>query len=225
MPADTPCERRAGRPVNRCGSIPAVRQGGLGATIVLFTIALIILVGAALAYASRGNPSTITVQGAKVHATVLLKQTADYRNAFNRYVLDSNNPAAMTFRTGAATAATELFNTVTQYGFYQAPPPQSVVAGSPAPTWLYKDQASVPGVGAGGVGSLIYIPAIDREACIEVNQQLYGTRVVPDNATAGSALTAGGAVAFDASLNGRATGCYHSTTDNNYVFYATLDEA
>ena len=209
----------------RQGSTRAVRQGGIGATIVLFTIALIMLVGAALAYASRGNPSAITAQGAKVRASVMLKQTADYRNAFNRYVLDSGDPALMTFHTGAANAATELFNTITQYGTYQAPPPQSVVQGSPTPNWRYKDQARVPGVGTGGIGSLIYVPAMTRDACIEVNHQLYGTRTVPDNATAGAALTAAGTVLFDASLNGQATGCYHSTADDNYVFYATLNEA
>ena len=214
-----------GRYASRRGSLCAARQGGIGATIVLFTIALIVLVGAALAYASRGNPSAISLQGAKVLASVMLKQTADYRNAYYRYVLDSGDPALMTFHTGAANAATELFNSVAQYGFYQAPPPQAVVMGSPAPNWVYKDQASVPGVGAGGIGSLIYVPAMTREACIEVNRQLYGIRVVPDNTTAGAALTAAGAVTFDASLNGEATGCYHSTADDNYVFYATLNEA
>ena len=64
-----------------------------------------------------------------------------------------------------------------------------------------------------------------KATCIEVNQQLYAKREVPDNSTAGSALTAAGAVLFDVSLNGRATGCYHSTADDNYVFYATLNEA
>ena len=225
MPADTSCSLKAARRACGSGRTDAARQGGIGATIVLFTIALIMLVGAALAYASRGSPSTISVQGAKVHASVMLKQTADYRNAYNRYVLDSNNPFLMTFRTGAANAVTELFNNVTQYGIYQAPPPQAVVSGSPAPDWLYKDQARVLGVGFGGIGSLIYVPAITREACIEVNQELYGVRIVPDNATSGATLAGAGAVTFDVSLAGRATGCYHSTADDNYVLYATLNEA
>ena len=208
MPADTSRSLKAGRRACGGGRTNAVRQGGIGATIVLFTIALIMLVGAALAYASRSNPSTISVQGAKVHASVMLKQTADYRNAYNnRYVLDSNSPLLMTFRTGAANAVTELFNGVMQYGIYQAPPPQAVTAGSPAPDWLYKNQARVPGIGFGGIGSLIYVPAITREACIEVNQELYGLRTVPDNATSGTTLAGAGAVTFDISLAGRATGC------------------
>ncbi len=196
------------------------RQRGMGATIILFTIALIVLVGAALAYASRGNPSAANVQGGKVYASVLLKQSADYHDAYSRFIFDGGNAANMTFN-GAVTA-NELFNPATQYGTYQAPPPQSVIPPA-TPNWLYKSQAKVPAVGSGGTGSMIYVPNVTNEACIEVNQQLYGTRSIPSSATTTAALAATGLVTLDAALSGRATGCYVGTDATN-VFYVTLNE-
>ena len=196
------------------------RERGMGATIILFTIALIVLVGAALAYASRGNPNAANVQGGKVYASVLLKQSADYHDAYSRYIFDGGNAATMTFN-GAITA-NELFNPATQYGSYQAPPPQSVIPPAVA-TWGYKNMARVPGVGSGGSGSLIYVLNVTPEACIETNQQLYGTRTIPPS-TSGTAAELAGAspLVLDVTLNGRATGCYSNGGTN--IFYVTLNE-
>ncbi len=211
---------------NRCWQRDYQRQQGMAATVILFTIALIAVLGAALALAARANPTSVGLYGAKVYASVLLKQAADYRSAYSRYVLDGGSIALMTFHTGAPTSATELFNSATQYGVYQAPPPQSFMAGNVPSDWLYKGEAKVPGVGAGGTGSLIFLPMLTRDACLEINHQLYGVRTTPDSATAGATLAAAsGTVLLDATLSGRATGCYHSTIDDNYVFYATLNEA
>ena len=196
------------------------RQRGMGATIILFTIALIVLVGAALAYASRGNPNAANVQGGKVYASVFLKQSADYHDAYSRYIFDGGNAANMTFN-GAVTA-NELFNPATQYGSYQAPPPQSVIPPAVA-TWAYKNNARVPGVGSGNAGSMIYVLNVTQDACTEVNQQLYGVRTIPTSATGTAAELAGaGAVVLDAALNGRATGCYVNGGTN--IFYVTLNE-
>ena len=197
------------------------RQRGMGATIILFTIALIVLVGAALAYASRGNPSAANVQGGKVYASVLLKQSADYHDAYSRFIFDGGNAANMTFNITPATA-NELFNPSTQYGTYQAPPPQSVIPPAVA-TWLYKNNAKVPGVGSGGPGSMIFVANVTQEACTETNQQLYGVRSIPTSATTVASLTGTGAVTLDVSLNGRATGCFVNTEATN-VFYVTLNE-
>ena len=192
----------------------------MGATIILFTIALIVLVGAALAYASRGNPNAANVQGGKVYASVLLKQSADYHDAYSRYIFDGGNAATMTFN-GAVTAS-ELFNPATQYGSYQAPPPQSVISPAVA-SWLYKKDAKVPLVGSGNPGSMIYVLNVTQDACIEVNQQLYGVRAIPPSTAGDSATLAGaGPVVLDATLNGRATGCYTNSGMN--IFYVTLNE-
>lgn len=196
------------------------RQRGMGATIILFTIALIVLVGAALAYASRGNPSAANIQGGKVYASVLLKQSADYHDAYSRFIFDGGNAANMTFNGTAG--PNELFNPATQYGSYQAPPPQSVIPPATA-TWLYKNNARVPGVGAGGAGSMIYVANVTREACIEVNQQLYGSRTLVTSTTASTDLTGSTALVLDNTLSGHATGCYTSSDGIN-VFYVTLNE-
>ena len=200
------------------------RQRGMGATIILFTIALIVLVGAALAYASRGNPSATSGQGGKVYAGLLLKQSADYHDAYSRYVFDGGNAGTMTFTTTPPppSTANELFNPTNQYGSYVAPPPQAVTTGTPV--WKYQSKASVPGVGAGGVGNMIYVLDLTKDACQEVNHQLYGTRSAPTGATSAATLAGAGPVTLDATLTGRAIGCYLSSADTNYVFYAMLNE-
>ena len=196
------------------------RQRGMGASIILFTIALIVLVGAALAYASRGNPNAANVQGGKVYASVLLKQSADYHDAYSRFIFDGGNAANMTFN-GAVTA-NELFNPSTQYGNYQAPPPQSVIPPA-TPTWLYKNGARVPSVGSGTSGSLIYVLNVTSDACNEVNRQLYGVRSIPTSSTGTTTELAGTtAIVLDVTLAGRATGCYVNGGIN--TFYVTLNE-
>ena len=192
----------------------------MGATIILFTIALIVLVGAALAYASRGNPNAANVQGGKVYASVLLKQSADYHDAYSRYIFDGGNAATMTFN-GAVTA-NELFNPATQYGSYQAPPPQSVVPPAVA-TWLYKNLARIPGVGSGNPGSMIYALNVTPEACIEANHQLYGTRTIPASVVGTpTELSGATSIVLDATLSGRATGCYSNSGAN--TLYVMLNE-
>ena len=87
-------------------------QRGMGATIILFTIALIVLVGAALAYGSRGNSKAFSNESAKVFSSVLLKQSAEYRDAYNRYIFDGGIAANMTFDTAATTGLMSLVNSI-----------------------------------------------------------------------------------------------------------------
>ncbi len=220
--AAVPSRRRsAGRPRLQA-SVLRGRQRGMGATIILFTIALIVLVGAALAYASRGNPSAINTQGARVYSGVILKQSADYRDAYSRFVFDGGNASTMTFNIPPL-AVGDLFNPTAQYGTYQAPPPQSM-NGAAAAVWLYNKQVVVNGVGTTAAESVTYVPDVSLAVCEEINNQLYGGKTIPTSATvASSALVTNGTV-FDATPVGRAAGCFQ-TSDGKYVVYATLGEA
>lgn len=195
----------------------------MGATIILFTIALIVLVGAALAYASRGNPSAINVQGARVYSAVLLKQSADYRDAYSRYLFDGRSAAAMTFNTDK-TSALDLFASATQYGTYQAPPPQALTTGA-TQSWAYNASMLVNGIGtATGRESVAYVSRLTPETCGEINNQLYGSAVIPVATTAAEANLSVAATVFDDASTGRATGCFQ-TSDGKNVFYTTLAES
>ena len=201
------------------------KQRGMGATIILFTIALIILVGAALAYANRGGNSAVNVQGARVYSAVLLKQSADYRDAYSRLIFDGLvSPSSMTFNT-PTTPATDLFSPATQYAVYQAPPPQALITGAPL-QWSYNANVLVSGVGtAGGPESIVYVQQLSQATCAQINNQMYGTTVIPTATIASSSLTAvGAAIDTSATVTGRSTGCM-ITTDGVYVFYSTLAES
>ncbi len=200
------------------------KQRGMGATIILFTIALIILVGAALAYANRGGTSAINLQGARVYSAVLLKQSADYRDAYSRFVFDGGNTATMTFN-AANLPAGDIFAPSTQYGVYQAPPPQALVTGGPL-QWSYNSNVFVSGIGtATGPESIVYVQKLTFDTCVQINNQMYGTTAIPAATIASTALgTAGTAIDTSATVTGRSTGCM-STTDGVYVFYSTLSES
>ena len=199
-----------------------LRQSGLGATVILFTISLLILVGFALAYANRSSAGAINMQGAQVYSAVLLKQSADYRDAFSRFVFDGGNATAMTFN-AAGLPQGDLFNPATQYGVYQAPPPQALNIGA-TNVWGYNHNVRVKGVGTdAGSDVVAYVANLTQATCQQINNQMYGTTTIPVATIASAALATPG-TAFDTSpVVGRATGCF-ATTDTVYVFYSTLAE-
>ncbi|MES2830368.1 MAG: hypothetical protein V4695_00050 [Pseudomonadota bacterium] len=200
-------------------------QRGMGATIVLFTIALIVLVGAALALASRGNPSAINTQGGKVYSGVLLKQSADYRDGYSRFIFDGGNPATMTFNT-ALNANTDLFNPTLQLAVYQAPPAQATPLAADN-VWRYNGAVTLDGVGtAAGTESITYVSGITREVCAQANFQMYGTTDVPVSTVADAAAAAVANVNFPATAPatpGRANGCME-LADGSFLFFSTLGE-
>ena len=199
------------------------KQRGMGATIILFTIALIILVGAALAYANRGGTSGVNVQGARVYSAVLLKQSADYRDAYSRFVFEGGNTATMTFN-AANLPAGDLFSPTTQFGVYQAPPPQALTTGA-TPAWSYNANVLVKGVGTdSGPDSIAYVSQLSLETCKQINNQMYGTVAIPSAPIASTALATGGTAIDTSPTVGRSTGCM-ITSDSVYVFYSTLAES
>jgi hypothetical protein len=201
---------------------PLFRQRGMGATIVLFTIALIVLVGAALAYGSRGNSRAFSNESAKVMSSVLLKQSAEYRDAYNRYIFDGGVAGDMSFTVTAVSPAKALFDPVKQYGSLQAAPSDALSAAGAA-DWAYKKNAALTGVGGTSADSIVYVTNVKEDVCKQINKQMYGDDLATTPHSLGIALSAiGAAVALDITA-GRVTGC-EITSDSIYVFYSTLAE-
>lgn len=199
------------------------RQSGMGATIILFTIALIVLVGAALAYATRGNPKAVNVQSARIFSGLVLKQSADYRDAYSRFIFDGGVASTMTFNASTPTNL-DLFLPSAQYGTYQAPPSQAMNTGASA-AWLYNNNVVVTNIGTALPDSIAYIPDVTLAVCTEVNNQMYGTASIPASGLANIAALSGNTAATVTmgSLT-RSTGCF-STADTKYVVFTTLNEA
>lgn len=200
-------------------------QRGMGATMILFTIALIVLVGAALAYASRGNPSAAVSQTAKVQSAVVLKQAADYRDAYNRYIFDGLSQATLTFDT----ASTGLFFPTTQYGNLQAAPQQAMLTLSTATTWLFSKLIVVTGIGTAAADTIAYLPDVSLALCREVNNQMYGTgsaAAPPVSTTASAVNLASGAGTLgnpETNTGTRAAGCFQGS-DGKYIVFNVLGE-
>lgn len=195
----------------------------MGATIILFTILLIVLVGAALAYANRGGISVVSTQGARVYGAVLLKQSADYRNAYSRFVFDKGNHHAMTFN-AAGLPPTDLFAPATKSSGYHAPPAQALTAGASV-SWLYNPNVVVKGMTSNtGAESIAYVPNLTLDVCIQINHQVYGSSAIPSARVPSAALMQRGTVIDTSPAIGRSVGCF-VTADNVYVFYSTLAES
>jgi hypothetical protein len=199
------------------------QQRGMGATVILFTIALIVLVGAALAYGSRGNSKAFTGESAKVMSSVLLKQSAEYRDAYNRFIFDGGNAVTVTLDN----ATTGLFEPSKQYGIKQDPPLKAFETAA-AQIWLMSKLVAIPGVGTGIASTVTFLPGLQVDVCKQVNLQLYGSDVIPDESTPLSAATIGsaGGLMASATSTGRAAGCVKTagTAATQYVFYSTLAE-
>ena len=199
-------------------------QRGMGATVVLFTIALIVLVGAALAYASRDNPTAITTQSAKLQAALLLKQSADYRDAYSRFIFDGKDAATMTFNAPVApNEARDLLFPASQYGSYQSPPAAAMASGTGG-SWAYNQAVDVTGVGTSGANtdSVVYVDNVAITVCEQVNAQLYGVAAVDPASITLSDLSAPAAWGV---TSGRSVGCFKNLSGTpHYVFYATLAE-
>lgn len=200
---------------------PLAGQHGMGAAMILFTIALIVLAGAALAYASRGNASLVNSQQARAQAAVVLKQAANYRDAYNRYVYDGNSPATVTFDT---TPSTGLFLPSALYGTYLAPPPQAM-NGVAVAQWLFNKSIVVNNIGTAASDTIAYVPDVASAVCGEVNNQLYGTAAIPTSGAQTVALMAGSVTPIDSVANAtnRPIGCFKGF-DNKYFIFAALGE-
>lgn len=200
------------------------RQRGMGATVILFTIALIVLVGAALAYGSRGNSKVFTGESAKVMSSVLLKQSAEYRDAYNRYIFDGGVAANMLF-TNAATVG--LFNSDKQYGIQQDPPAKAFATITGPHLWGYNEKVVVTGVGsdipATGYDSIVYVTGVAPEVCAQINTQLYGDPVIPEELSLADLSLTTTPTITSPSHTGRATGCI-KLNSAGYAFYSTLAE-
>jgi hypothetical protein len=199
---------------------PLSKQHGMGATIILFTIALIVLVGAALAYGSRGNSKAFSNESAKIMSSVLLKQSAEYRDAYNRYIFDGGTAAAMKFD---ATSPDGLFNSTKQYGIQQDPPAKAFVTPASLTPWDYSDKVIVTGVGSGTADSIVYVAGVTQEVCEQINTQLYGGTSAATKEAAIATVVAMKATSTITSSAGKATGCIQ-LNDLTYVFYSTLAE-
>ena len=199
-------------------------QRGMGATMILFTIALIVLVGAALAYASRGNPTAVNKQTAKVQSAVVLKQGADYRDAYNRYIFDGLSQTTLTFDA----TTTGLFLPATQYGNLQAAPQQAMSTLTTPTAWLFSKLIVVTGIGTTAADTIAYLPDLSAAVCSEINNQLFGTGVAaPPVSTTASATTLGTGTATlanpETNTGTRAAGCFQGS-DSKYIAFNVLGE-
>lgn len=203
------------------------RQRGF-AGIVYLVIGLIAVVMSGMAYMSRSPSASTEDDVAKAHAPILLKQSSDFKSAFDQVTVTAVDPANVTFD---ATPGTGMFDPSAgaKFGVRHVPPPK--LAASGIPDYVYHKQVQLPGIASPLPDYLVAVGNLTLPACRVINRILYNDGVVATPATSSGTLadwTTSPAVIDDsasvaANYAGRHEGCIQ-TSDGVYVYYKSLKE-
>lgn len=198
------------------------KQGGFVGVIFL-AIALIAIVMVAIAYMSRSSTSGVSDQGAKTNASVLLKQSADFKSGFDRLLVSGTvTPTQVTWDT---TPVTGLFDPAAGYAILQTPP--AAAQSTPQP-YTYSKLVTLAGVGTGAADNVLTLGNLTLAVCQQINKALFNDLVAaaPPATTATTAqwTTAPSAIADGTGgKSGRSEGCV-GTSDGGYVYYKAMNE-
>jgi hypothetical protein len=204
--------------------------------VVFLAIALIVIVTASIATMSRSSASGTADESFKATSSIILKQSADLKDAFDRMIVASNLSASqITFDDQATTG---IFNPTSEprYAIRPMIPSIGLVNTSSVATYSYAKGVRLPGVGADARADYIITAGdLNLKTCQSINRQRYG-----DVLSAAPAVSTGSlAVWFPAIPGGVATvddsaitatnyrlrpeGCVQ-TSDGKYVYYKAVVE-
>ncbi|MFT5531815.1 MAG: hypothetical protein ACI8WM_003008 [Burkholderiaceae bacterium] len=197
------------------------RKRSTRVAVFLFTVALIVLAGAALVYDSRVNPEVFARANTQLVSAALLKQSAEHRDAYNRYIFDGGRAQDAVLD---VTANVGLFDPKKSYGTKQDPPLKAfdLPAAVKPPIWQISRTVKIPGVGTGKAATVAFVHGLKLGVCSQINLQLYGVEAIPPEALILTSTSLSGKMSKESF--GRYTGCVATGTPVDYVFYSTLAE-
>jgi hypothetical protein len=225
-------------------------KGGFAIGPILFIIALIAVIGAALSSGSGGFNASSGEETARVNATNIMGQGTNYKIAIDR--LASNGfsvptaPGVVSQAAGATVAADGIDFTVDCSGtsspadgsncLYttlggaisrQTPPAKGVPAATITATTPYQFHVvDMPGIGLAANEDLVVTVPVSQPVCEKIVTSLYGTSATVGAHGGTPAITTGAVTDFDTpaastSVTGRMANCVSSGTD--YLFYQVLN--
>lgn len=180
-------------------------QRGFAVAPLLLAVALIGVLMAGFAMASRGTSSNANTESVKVNAGLLLKQATDYRDAASRYMADG-----MIVPVAAGTEATDfldptkdtaLTNTTRGYAIVHTVPAAAMAGGS-AGAWTFNPVFVGTDVGGAGKDPAMEVVGVSDNLCRRINNMIYS-----DTMTGAIPTTL---------ASGRTEGCWNNGTKNVY---------
>ena len=210
------------------------KQSGFAGAVFL-VIALVSIVIGAIAMMSRGYTSGVTEQSAKINASVMMKQTSDMKDGFDRMLITTGLTAdAVTFD---ANTTTGLFNPTSgaQYAVKGIPPASSVKADPTLPNgieYTYNKTVKLPGVGDTSLEDyVVTLHGVNLLTCQAINHALFNDLLTATPASSGGSSTGWSTTpaSIDDSANTainynlRSEGCVASS-DGDYIYYKAMVE-
>ena len=211
-------------------------NAGIAIGPILFIIAILAILAAAIAAGSGSFTSGTTKESATTKSSALIQIGDTLKVGMDRIVMEGQvaDPTSVTTDVTVTTGTTALFSP-TGGG---VSPPSPAMANTPGVDVWYFPTGVVKGIGTGGTNyDVLAVLPVSAGVCAEVNNKTTGTATTPSAAALGdfTSVTAGavtGGTAWPASLSGLATGCVNSSDvtvstsgsspSSAYFFYQVL---
>lgn len=203
-----------------------IRQGGF-IGVIFVAIALLAIVMVALGLMSRSSNGSTSEQSAKTNASILLKQTSDFKIGFDTLVLKIA-PSAVTFDTAANTG---LFDPSAnaKYAVKHIAPSSAQTAST---SYSLHALVSLPGIGAAGNSPdvVAVLPNVTAAVCKQIHKALYNDDTGTFATSAGSlADWTGGVAAINDSASVSAVYLNHfegcvAASGSELIYYKALAE-
>jgi len=224
-------------------SIPQARypqNAGIALGPILFIIAILAILAAAIAAGSGSFNASTNTEGNKAKASALIQVGDNLKVGMDRLTME--NGLAYNAWVISATNTQNNVDLFSPTGGGIAPPSITLAGNAASDVWLYP-QAAIPGLGtySANAANTIQLAVLNVSAgvCAEVNNRANGQSIAPANQELGDFTTtpAAGNIAVDTQahwpnannatsldLRGRPVGCVqnNNTSSAGYFFYEVL---
>lgn len=206
------------------GIITARRKAEQGIAIgpILFIIAILGILAAAIAAGSGSFTASTSSEGAKTKAAALIQVGENLKIGMDRLVIENGIAwGDYTIDTTKTANANDLFSPTG--GGIAAPSPSLSNDPANGDNWNYPTGA-VPGFGSDNDDQIVVLP-VSKVVCDEVNNKANGYNNEPAINLTAAALQVNTTIAdltgWPAALQGKPIGCI-SSSDTKYFFYEVL---
>jgi hypothetical protein len=215
-------------------------NAGIALGPILFIIAILAILAAAIAAGSGSFNASTNTEGNKTKASAIIQIGDNLKVGMDRLTME-NSIAFNTWTISPANTSTSI-DLFSPLGGGINPPSTSMAANPTSDAWLYP-QGGMPGLGTYSVDAANTIQLamlnVTQGVCQEINNRIVGVNNVPAGADLGNFLepynTSAAAVTMSAAwptasgsnivnLSGKPIGCLHNTNTASagYFFYEVL---
>ncbi len=207
-------------------------QSGIAIGPILFIIAILAILAAAIAAGSGSFTTTTSSESAKTIASGLIQVGENLKIGMDRLTIENGatatGPTAFVIGSAATTSQYDLFSPT---GGGIAPPSTSLAAAPNYDQWHYLTGAW-PGVGTGTSMDWFAALNITGDVCNQVNNRVGVASTISTNLIAydvfagqppaGVGTNVAGVASVPVELSGKTLGCFGDKTSGDYYFYEII---